>query len=92
VDANEQGRAELWRYVQIGADTNRRYLDASAEAKPTAPAIAELDSLCHPRLQDGYRYARFSPVSGTDANLFQAVLSGAHLINGLSKRDLQSQL
>jgi hypothetical protein len=87
-----KGVHNLWRYVQIGADTNRRYLDALAEAKPTAPAIAQLDSLCRPHLQNGHSYARFSPVSRADADLFQAVLSGAHLINGLSNRDLQSQL
>jgi hypothetical protein len=87
-----KGVHNLWRYVQIGADTNRRYLDALAEAKPTAPAIAQLDSLCRPHLQNGHSYARFSPVSRADADLLQAVLSGAHLINGLSNRDLQSQL
>ncbi len=78
--------------MQIGEATNRRYLDALAEVKPTAAAVARLDSLCRPRVQLGQHFARFSPVSRSDSQLFQAILSGSHLINGLSNRDLQNQL
>jgi hypothetical protein len=87
-----KGLHNLWRHVQIGEATNRRYLDALAEVKPTGAAIAELDTLCRQRVQLGQRFARFSPVSRKDADLFQAVLSGSHLINGLSNKDLQQQL
>jgi hypothetical protein len=87
-----KGLHNLWRHVQIGEATNRRYLDALAEVKPTGAAIAQLDTLCHQRVQLGQRFARFSPVSRKDTDLFQAVLSGNHLINGLSNRDLQQQL
>jgi hypothetical protein len=31
---------------------------------------------------------RFNPVARPDSDLFQAALAGAHLINGLSNRDL----
>ena len=84
-----KGIGNLWRYVQIGEATNRRYLDALAEVKPTGQAIAQLDSICHNRSKQGQRYARFNPVSRSDAELFQAVLSGTHLISGLANRDLQ---
>ncbi len=87
-----KGIHNLWRYVQIGEATNRRYLDALAEVKPTGAAIAQLDSLCRPRVQLDQHFARFNPVSRADSELFQAVLSGSHLINGLSNRDLQNQL
>ena len=84
-----KGIHNLWRYVQIGEATNRRYLNALAEVKPTREAIAQLDSLCHQR---AHRFPRFNPVSQTDTELFHAVLSGSHLINGLRNRDLQNQL
>lgn len=87
-----KGLHNLWRHVQIGEATNRRYLDALAEVKPTGAAVAELDTLCRQRVQLGQRFARFSPVARADAELFQAVLSGSHLINGLSNKDLQQQL
>lgn len=67
-------------------------LDARAEAKPTSAATAQLDSLCHPRVQHGRHYSRFNLVSRADAELFQALLSGEHLINGFSNRDLQDRL
>jgi len=87
-----KGVRNLWRYVQIGEATNRRYLDALAEAKPSAAAVAQLDLLCRRRVQNGHKVARFNPVSRPDCELFQAVLSGAHLINGLANRDLQAKL
>jgi hypothetical protein len=87
-----KGLHNLWRYVQIGEATNRRYLDALAGVKPTGPAMAQLDSLCRPRVQAGQRFARFNPVCRADSELFQAVLSGNHLINGLSNHDLQHLL
>jgi hypothetical protein len=87
-----KGICNLWRYVQIGEATNRRYLDALAVVRPTAATIAQLDSLCRHRLHLGRHCARFNPVSRSDSELFQATLSGSHLINGLSNRDLQKQL
>lgn len=87
-----KGIHNLWRYVQIGEATNRRYLDALAVVKPTAAAVAQLDSLCRPRVQLGQHFSRFNPVSHSDCDLFRALLSGSHLINGLSNRDLQNQL
>lgn len=87
-----KGIQHLWRQVQIGEATNRRYLDALAEVKPTGQAVAELDSLCRPRARQDTRVARFNPVSREDASLFHAVLAGAHLIGGLSNGDLQKRL
>jgi hypothetical protein len=87
-----KGICNLWRYVQIGEAINRRYLGALAEVRPSGPAIAQLDSLCHHRRQQGQRYAGFNPVSRHDSQLFQAVLAGAHLITSIANRDLQQQL
>lgn len=87
-----KGIQNLWRYVRIGEAVNRGYLDALAEVKPTGAAVAQLDSLCRQRVQLGQRFARFNPVSRPDSELFHAVMSGSHLINGLSNRDLQNQL
>jgi len=87
-----KGIHNLWRHVQIGEAINRRYLDALAEVKPTGHAIAQLDSICRHRIRHGQHVARFNPVSRADAELFHAVLSGGHLINGLSNGDLQNHL
>jgi hypothetical protein len=47
----------LWRYAQVSAQANARYLEALAQAQSNGKAIAELDGLCQPRRVDGKRYA-----------------------------------
>jgi hypothetical protein len=92
VDAHGERYPYLWRYVQIGEATNRRYLDALAEVKPTGHSLAQLDSLCRPRVLAGRHYPRFNAVCRADSELFGAFLSGAHLINGICNHDVQRQL
>jgi len=87
-----KGVANLWRYAQVGEQSNGRYLDALAYAQPKGKAIAELDRLCHPRTENGKRYARFHPVSAEDCALFAAVLAGEHALNGFRNKHVQARL
>jgi len=87
-----KGVANLWRYAQVGRQSNLRYLNALANAQPKGKAIAELDRLCHPRTQNGKRYARFNPVTAEDSTLFAAVLAGEHALNGFRNKDLYARL
>jgi len=87
-----KGVANLWRYAQVGRQANYRYLNALAYAQPTGKAIAELEGLCHPKTQQGKRYARFQPVAQTDCALFSAALAGEHTLNGFRNKDLQAYL
>lgn len=87
-----KGVANLWRYAQVGRQANYRYLNALAYAQPTGKAIAELEGLCHPKLQQGKRYARFNPVTQADCTLFSAVLSGEHTLIGFRNKNLQAHL
>jgi hypothetical protein len=87
-----KGVANLWRYAQVGAQANARYLDALAQAQPRGKAIAELDRLCQPCQVDGKRFARLQPFSADDARVFAAVLAGEHTLNGFRNKDLQTRL
>jgi hypothetical protein len=87
-----KGVANLWRYAQVGRQSNRRYLNALAQAQPKGKAIAELDRLCHPHAEKGKRYARFHPVTAEDCALFAAVLAGEHALNGFRNKGLQARL
>lgn len=87
-----KGVANLWRYAQVGRQSNLRYLNALANAQPKGKAIAALDRLCHPRTHNGKRYARFNPVTAEDAALFAAVLAGEHALNGFRNKDLYARL
>ena len=87
-----KGVANLWRYAQVGRQANYRYLNALAQARPTGKAIAELESLCHPKTAQGKRYARFNPVTAADCALFAAALAGEHALVGFRNKDLQGYL
>lgn len=87
-----KGVANVWRYAQVGRAANYRYLNALAYAQPTGKAIAELEGLCHPRKQQGKRYAKFNPITQADCDLFAAVLAGEHALNGFRNKDLQTYL
>lgn len=87
-----KGVANLWRYAQVGQQSNLRYLNALAYARPKGKAIAELDRLCHPHTHNGKRYARFNPVTAEDAALFSAVLAGEHALNGFRNKHVLARL
>jgi len=87
-----KGVAHLWRYAQVSAQANARYLEALAQAQPRGQAIAALDGLCRPRRVDGQRFARFHPFSADDSQVFAAVLAGEHALNGFRNKDLQARL
>jgi len=84
--------ANLWRYAQVVAQTNARYLEALAQVQAKSEAIEELDDLCRCRRVDGQRFARFNPVAASDVELFKAVASGDHLIRGFRNQDLAQKL
>ena len=87
-----KGVANFWRYGQVGAQANHRFLAALAHAVPKRPAIAQLDRLCRPRTVHGHRFSGFNPVADHDCRLFQAALLGGHLLNGFRNRDLAAAL
>lgn len=84
--------ANLWRYAEVSLRANERYLDALAHVEAKGEVTKELDDLCRGRTVGERRCAKFNPVARADAELFKAVLSGDHLINGFRNRDLAQRL
>jgi len=87
-----KGVANLWRYAQVAAGANNRYLDALANAPLHGEAVRQLDRLCRPRTHRGKRHARFEPLRRSDLRLFEAVLAGDHLIDGFRNRHIAALL
>jgi hypothetical protein len=87
-----KGIFNLWRFVEVGEQANRRYLDALANVQAKSQAVDELDALCLSRLVDGVRRPRFNPVAPDDYRLFLAVLAGEHMIRGFRSRDLRGRI
>jgi hypothetical protein len=48
--------------------------------------------LCRSHSRDGKRFARFTPLSEADRNLFAAVMSGEFALNGFRNFDLAQKL
>ena len=84
--------ANLWRYADVSMNANKRYLKALALVEAKDKVVKELDDLCRGRIVDGRRCAKFNPVARRDADVFKAVMSGDHVINGLRNRNLAQRL
>ena len=87
-----KGVANFWRYSQVGMQSNARFLEAIAHAKPQRQALDQLDRLSRSRTVRGQRFARFNPVSQRDASLFAAALAGQFTLNGFRNRQLTDGL
>jgi len=87
-----KGVWNLWRYAEVSQQANRRYLEALAQVDMKSKFVQELDELCRSKVVNGKRFARFHPVASSDAEIFQAVMAGDHLINGFRNRDLAMRL
>jgi hypothetical protein len=87
-----KGVANLWRYFQVGAGANRRYLDALAAAPPNSKGVAALDTLCRSRARAGRHHARFNPLTAGDLALFRAALAGGNTIVGFRNHDIVARL
>ena len=87
-----KGVSDFWRFFQVGAASNRRYLDALAGAIPNGEGAAALDSLCRSRNRNGRHYSKFNPLTKEDLGLFRAVMAGEHVIVGFRNHDIADRL
>src|SRR6266511_4829439 len=83
----------LFRYQQVSAQSNARYLDALACVDDPTPAIHELDAITRAATTPNGRPARpFNPLSREDRTLFEVLLAGEYALHGFTNRDLRSKL
>ena len=71
---------------------NARYLDALAVVGHPTPSHRILDPVCQPVVRDKRRFRPLRPTSPDDSRLFQHILDGEHLIQGIRNRDLRRAL
>jgi hypothetical protein len=91
--AMRKGVMDIRRRTASSRAANDRYLQALACVKPpAAPAHRTLDPVSR-RVQSGARSFRaLQPIAPLDADLLQAVASGAFLLSGFSNRQLREKL
>jgi hypothetical protein len=88
-----KGVAFLSRYQAICGQCNGRYLDALAHVDDPTPAIRALDALSTRATTPTGRTVRpFNPVARQDRILFEALMSGEHVLRGFTNRELREKL
>ena len=80
------------RYFAIGCATNKRYYGALSKLRAMDKPIKELDRVCHSRMVNGKRTAKFNPLTNEDHRLFKAVLDGRNLLGGFRNANILSSM
>jgi len=87
-----KGVTNLPSYQRVARAANERYLDALCVVAYPAPAYEQVSHVAEPKVVHDRHYAGFNPARRDDVRLFQAVLSGDHLLRGFHNADLRAQL
>lgn len=87
-----KGVVDIRRRVEVCLGANSRYLDALAVVGDSTPSHRVLDPVSQPVITDKRRFRGLQPISPTDSRLFQAILSGEHLLQGFRNADLRRGL
>ncbi len=77
---------------EVSKSANERYLGALSAVVPLHDCVKELEQLAQPVRDGQNRHAGFNPLSPEVTRVFEAVLDGAHSINGFRNKDLRNQL
>ena len=82
----------LYRYAEVSKSANERYLGALSAVVPLHDCVKELEQLAQPVHDGQNRHSGFNPLSPEVTKVFEAVLDGAHSINGFRNKDVRNQL
>ncbi len=85
--------AYLFRYRDVSAQSNARYLNALAQVDDPTPGLRGLDTITtRKRPASGRTVTAFNPVARPEHQLFVALMSGEHAVRGFANRDLRAKL
>jgi len=87
-----KGVVDIRRRVEVCRGANARYLDALAVVGDSTPSHRVLDPVSQPVITDKRRFRALRPISPADSQLFQQILSGQNLLQGVRNRDLRRTL
>jgi hypothetical protein len=83
----------LFRYREISAQSNVRYLDALSQVQDPTSAVRDLDALTtNASTKDGRTVRAFNPLSRNERLLFGVLLVGEHALHGFTNRDVRQHL
>jgi hypothetical protein len=83
----------LFRYREISAQSNVRYLDALSQVQDPTLAVRDLDALTtNASTKDGRTVRAFNPLSRNERMLFEVLLAGEYTLHGFTNRDVRQKL
>jgi hypothetical protein len=86
------GVSNFYRYQQVAAAANQRYLAALAVVDDPTPSYRQAERFVQPKVVRGRSPAGVNPARRPDVQLFQAVLRGGHLLHGFRKAAIRRLL
>lgn len=84
--------SNLYRYAEICATANERYLDALAVEPDPRPAKEAMRKISASKRFKGRGYGGFNPAKETDIKIFAAVTRGEHLLSGFTNKDVRLKI
>jgi hypothetical protein len=87
-----KGIADMRRRVQLSRAANERYLEALAVVGEPTPSHKLLDKVSVAVTRGRRRFRALRPISPEDSRLFQALLDGKFLIQGIRNKELRQLL
>lgn len=88
-----KGVAYLFRYRDVGRSANSRYLDALSVVSDPTVQVRQIERVTRRKTLPSGRSAKaLNPLSREDAELFQAVMAGEHILRGFRNADLRHRL
>ena len=84
--------ASLYRYAQVGAKANERYVEALAVVNNLGVGQRELERRCAPVIFQGRTRRALQPLGCADQALFRATLRGEHAVRGFRNGELAQLL
>ena len=84
-----KGVANLPEYQRHARAANERYLNALSVVDDPSPAYQQVSELTEAKVHQGRSYRGFNPARAGDIRLFEAVLSGDHLLQGFRNADIR---
>lgn len=83
----------LFRYQEISAQSNVRYLDALSQVQDPTSAVRDLAALTtNASTKDGRTVRAFNLLSRNERLLFDVLLAGEHARHGFTNRDVRQHL
>lgn len=84
-----KGVSNFYRYHQVAAAANQRYLAALAVVEGRTPGYQHAERLARPKVVQGRSQAGFNRAGRGDVQLLQAVRRGDHVLHGCRNADIR---